>query len=773
MAQGRMAPPGVRVQIGLMTRSSSTYSARGIAAFVSTLAVFAGVPAATAADQAAHAPRPRVGLVLAGGGAKGGAHVGVLKVLEEMHVPIDCIAGTSMGALVGGGYASGIPAAELETFVTTIDWKKVVGSQGRRDLEPIEQKRAGVTYSNDLEFGLTPDGLAIPSGLVNTSNVEDLLRSYVATARLETKFDKLPIPYRAVATDMVTGTMVVLDKGDLATAMRASMAIPGAFAPVIMDDLILSDGGLVRNIPIDVARKLCADVVIVVNLVEPSIDPKRLRSATQLLSRTMDVMIEANETLQLQTVRPEDVRIDVVMGSITTADFERVPETIPLGEAATRAMSAALQRYAVPEAQYTAWRDSVTRSQAFQATLAGVRFEGLKNVNPAFLASRKSLQAGDVVDSESISKEAQRMSVLQDFDSVGYRLDGDPEAPTLTWLPREKNWGPNYLRADLGVYASLEGDVSFSIYARHARTWINSRGGEWRNEVQLGEELKFGTGIFQPLDVAHRWFVEPQLSYSRSYENLYLDDERVARYEFRDAIAQLDFGLNMGRYAQARVGYIYDGRRLEVDIGSPILDEGDTNDVGFILSAQYDSRDTAFAPTRGVTAAIEYQSSDESLGGDRDWERAEIGLGIAVPLRRDVLWVTAAGGSELNGELPADRAFSLGGPSSFPGFELGEMRAAGYWTVGTSYLWNFKEVLPIRNLAMYAGVRLVGGEVYDRVDGGESQGIYGGSLFLTGRTLVGPLTVGVGTTSTDSWSLWFSVGRPVGHGTILERGIFR
>jgi NTE family protein len=595
----------------------------------------------------------------------------------------------------------------------------------------------------------------------------------VATARLETKFDKLPIPYRAVATDMVTGTMVVLDQGDLATAMRASMSIPGAFAPVILDDMILADGGLVRNIPIDVARNLCADVVIVVNLVEPSVDPGRLRSATQLLSRTMDVMIEANETLQLQTIRPGDVRIDVVMGTITTADFERVPETIPLGEAAARSMSAALQRYAVPERQYAAWRESVTRSQEFKATLAGVRFEGLKNVNPDFLASRDGIRAGDVVDSASISKEAQRMSVLQDFDTVGYRLDGDPAAPTLTWLPREKNWGPNYLRADLGVYASLEGDVSFSLYARHARTWINSLGGEWRNEVQLGEELRFGTGIFQPLDRAHRWFVEPQLSYARAFETLYLDDERVARYEFRDGIAQLDVGLNMGRYAQARLGYIYDKRQIDVDIGSAILPEGSMSDAGLAASAEYDSRDTAFAPTRGFTAAAEYLKSDDSLGADRNWERAEIGLGVAVPLRRDVLWVTAAGGTSLNGDLPADRAFSLGGPNSFPGLELGELRAEGYWTVGTSYLWNFKEVLPIRNLALYAGIRLVGGQVYDRIDGEESEGIYGGSLFLTGRTLVGPLTVGLGTTSTDSWSLWFSVGRPVGHGTILERGIFR
>ena len=747
--------------------------ARASAALVSGLLLFAAASPASHAQQAAGNGRPRIGLVLAGGGAKGGAHVGVLKVLEELHVPIDCIAGTSMGALIGGGYASGIPADELEKFVTTIDWGKVVGSQGRRDLEPIEQKRAGATYSNEFEFGITPEGLTLPGGLVNTSNIDDLLRTYVASARSQSQFDKLPIPYRAVATDMVTGQMVVLDQGDLATAMRASMAIPGAFAPVLMDNYILNDGGLVRNIPIDVARDLCADHVIVVNLVEPDVDPKRLRTATQLLSRTMDVMIEANETLQLQTIKPGDVRIDVEMGDITTADFERVPDTIPLGEKAARAKASELAAFAVPEAQYAAWRQKVTQSQQIEARLAGVRFEGLKRVNPKFLASRGALKAGDMADSAKLSAEAQRMAVLQDFDSVGYRLDGDPEAPTLTWLPREKSWGPNYLKADLGLYASAEGDLTFSLYGRHVHTWMNHLGAEWRNELQFGGDSSISTSFYQPLDISQRFFIEPKLSYSAEFENIFFQDERVARYEFDDAMAQVDFGANAGRYAQARIGYVYDWREVKVDVGSPLLTESKPRDAGVTLTAQYDSRDTAFAPTHGMTAALEYINSHEDLGGERNWQRAELGLGIAVPFRRNIWWITAAGGTGLGGDLPTDRNFTLGGPGSFPGFELNEMRVGGYWNIGTSYLWNVKDMLPIKNQALYAGLRVVGGAVYDRFDEQDTVGIYGGSFFLTGRTMVGPLTIGIGATSTDSWSVWLSVGRPVGHGTILERGIFR
>jgi len=730
-------------------------------------------PLASAAEAPHVAGRPRVGLVLAGGGAKGGAHVGVLKVLEELRVPIDCIAGTSMGALIGGGYAAGIPADELEKFLVSIDWKRVVGSQGRRDLEPIEQKRSGPTYSNDFEFGLTPNGLQVPAGLVNTSNVEDLLRVYVARARLETDFDKLPIPYRAVATDMVSSSMVVFKEGDLATAMRASMSIPGAFAPVILDKMILADGGLVRNIPVDIARNLCADSVIVVNLVELPADPLKLQSATQLLARSMDVMIIANEELQLKSLKDGDVLINVEMGTITTADFERVPETVPLGVEATRKMAAALTRFSVPEAQYLAWRSGVTQSQKMEGKLAGVRFEGLERVNPEYLAQRQELKAGDSLDIVTISEEAQRISALQDFESVSYRLDGDRESPTLTWLPHEKRWGPNYLRLDLGAYASREGDVTFALYGRHVRTWLNPLGGQWFNEVQLGGESLLVSGFTQPLDTAHRFFVEPRVLFSRSLEDLFVNEERVARYTFKDFGGELDLGANVGRYGQARVGYVYDERETSVDIGAMLLPEGRQTDAGMRFLAELDSRDSAFNPTRGVAMALEYLQSDESMGGDRDWERAEIGIGLAVPLRRDVFWVTVGAGSDLDSDLPGDRAFAVGGPGSFPGFEQGEMRVDDYWLANTSYLWKVKDLLPIRNLSLYAGIGLTGGEVNSRIDDSDDGGLYGGSVFLTGRTLFGPLTVGVATTNTESWSLWLSVGRPVGHGTILERGVFR
>jgi NTE family protein len=379
--------------------------------------------------------------VLAGGGAKGGAHVGVLKELERHRVPVDCIAGTSMGALIGGGYAAGLPAAQLEQFILGVDWNAVVGGAGRRSREPIEQKRRAIEASTPLALGMQGGRLVAPRGLANSSGIDDLLRTYVASARTAADFDHLPIPYRAVATDMVTGRMVVLGDGDLAQAMRASMAIPGAFAPVVRDNEILADGGQVRNIPVDVARELCADVLIVVNLVEPPTPPEKLLEATQLLTRSMEVMLEANENLSLGSLTERDLRIDVPMGDIGTADFPRVPETIPLGEAAARAVSAQLAQFAVPEAEYLAWRNDVTREQSGTARLAGVRFEGLERVNPEYLRTRTKLRAGDEVDIEEISADALRLAALDDIESASYQLEGDPATPTLVWRPAELSVG--------------------------------------------------------------------------------------------------------------------------------------------------------------------------------------------------------------------------------------------------------------------------------------------------------------------------------------------
>ena len=761
----------------------STGSAAVVAAAWAAIALPAHAASAEADASPSAGPdgaRPRIGLVLSGGGAKGGAHVGVLKVLEEQHVKVDCIAGTSMGALIGAGYAAGLPAADLERFVRGIDWAEVVGGTARRPLQPIEQKRVKTAASSDLELGVNDHNVVTPAGLANTSGIDDLLRTFVAQARMVPDFDQLPIPYRAVATDMVSGKMVVLSQGDLATAMRASMAIPGAFSPVRWGNYVLADGGQVRNIPVDVARKTCADVVIVVNLVEPETPPEKLVQATQMVARSMEVMLEANEAVQLESLTDRDVRIDVPMGDISSVDFMRVPEAIPLGEAAARKAVDRLAALSVGAAEYAAWRSEVTRPQEIAVRVADVRFEGLKRVNPDYLRTLTRIRPGDEVTAQAISDDAIRMSALENIDSVAYRLEGDPAHPTLVWRPAEASIGTDVLRPSLGMYAGQGGDLKFLLGAQFVRSWLNDRGGQWRTNVQLGYESIFTTGWYQPFDVAQRWFVDPELLASRSIEDVYVDTERIAVYRFMDVGGSLEFGVNLSDVSQVRVGYVSMRRRTEVQTGIsnlPGVDqrivEVDERDAGLVASFTFDSRDASTFALHGVAAQALYLRSDSSLGADRDWSRVEGAVRKGIPVRKDAMWITLAGGADLSDDrLPGDRTFSLGGPRTLPAYQLDEFRVRSYWLADVSFLWRLVDLIPVRNQSIYGGIGLTAAGLYDRVDRVDDGEVYSLSTYVGGPTPIGTFIVGIGGAE-DSWGFWLSLGRPVGKGSILDQGLFR
>lgn len=730
---------------------------------------------ASATQEAAAAPapgrRPRVALALAGGGARGGAHIGVLKVLEELRVPVDCIAGTSMGALVGGGYASGMTPAEIEQFVTHVDWKSVVAGVGSRHLVPAEQKRFNDT-SGSIELGLKDGKIVPPSGLIASSRIEDVLRAYVAKARAVADFDRLPIPYRAVATDMLTGNMVVLEHGDIATAMRASMAIPGAFAPVITDEYVLSDGYVVRNLPIDVARKLCGDVVIAVNLTKLTATRDQLVGPASLISRSSDISMEANERVQLETLTDRDIRVDVDLGGFSAADFERTAETIPLGEKAARAMAARLATLSVSPAEYAAWRSRVTVSQELEIRIADVQFRGLKYVNPEYLRTLTRVHAGDTVDITAISGDAARLAVLDDLDSVEYHFEGNPENPVLVWEPRERQIGSDVLRPSMGIYAAGSGELRFELEAQYVRRWLNGYGGQWRNRAQIGTSSLFQTSLYQPLDKTQTFFVEPGGLVGRSTEDIYNDYKRIAQYFFIDYGGRLDLGVNLGSNSQLRAGYWVDERRVEVDTGLSLLPTGKHTDAGLLASGYFDNRNASTFATRGTAAEIQFFRSDSGLGATRKWEILEGGARQVLRAGVTTLSLTAAAGTDLGSTLPADRAFSLGGPQSFPGYAPGEVRASSYWLVQGAVLWTIADILPIANQALYGGVGLEGGHVYDRVDPVPDGELYGISAYIGGRTPVGTLTLGFGK-ATGTWGGWITIGTPVGSGSILDHPIFR
>jgi NTE family protein len=574
---------------------------------------------------------------------------------------------------------------------------------------------------------------------------------------------------------MVTGDMVVLKEGDIATAMRASMAIPGAFSPVVLDPWILSDGGMVRNIPIDVARNTCADIVIVVNLVEPPPNREKLVQAQQLLSRSMDVMFEVNEKAQLATLTERDILINVPMGDITTGDFDRLPETIPLGEVAARKVTDRLAALAVPAPEYTAWRTRITTSQEVEARVAAVRVEGLEYVNPEYLRTFTEVEAGDAVAIGDISADARHMAALDELDTVSYRIDGDPGEATLTWLPKEISLGQSVLRPALGLFADGGGDFMFLAGLQHVRYWLNPLGAQWRNRIQIGDESLLTTSFYQPLDVAQKTFVEPAAFVERVVEDLYDHGERIATYEFIDLGGRADFGWNANRYLQLRLGYQFDQRKTRIDTGLDVLPQVEADDAGLLASLRYDSRDTPTFATKGLAAAIRYENMDDSLGSDRNWERLEAGVRRAISVGKYVTWLSLAGGTDLDSDLPEDRYFSLGGPRVLPSYQHDELRVSDYWIAESSFLRRLKVLSPIKNQAIYAGLGLQAVGVYDRLDvvGDDDEDvIYGGYLFLAGPTALGTFTLGAGFSDGEA-NVWLSIGKTISRGTILDDSLFR
>lgn len=715
--------------------------------------------------------RPRIGLVLGGGGAKGAAHIGVLRVLDELRVPIACVAGTSMGALVGGTFAAGMPPEQIESQSLAINWSETVGREGERDRMPIDRKLLGPTYTNHLELGIKDGKITVPGGLLKTQDIEDTIRDLVNSARFQKDFDDLPIPFRAIATDMVTGDMVVLDSGDISVAMRASMAVPGAFSPVINKGRVLSDGGMVRNLPVDIARELCADVVIAVWLATPQPKAEDLTTALALVGRSMGVMIDANQKAQIATLTADDIGIEVQMGDIGTGDFQRFPEAVELGRQAAERLSAELSRYSVSSQEYLAWRESITSPIRPDVHLAEVRIAGLQKVNPEYVTSKlEHVEEGADVTAEQISADTDRLYALGHFERVDYELSGPKDEKTLEIIPVEKPWGPNYLRFDFGFYAEDSGDLQAIIRGEHTRTWLTRNGGRWDNVLQFGRQTLLSTSFNQPLDTPQRFFLRPAVKFESNLENVYADGKRIARYYLREFNGDIALGANVGTRAQFSAGLSSGWIETDRDIGSQFLPEGGKqNETVLFLTSAYDTRDDIGLPTRGSLVYLRYVHSNSWLGGDTDYDLAEGVFTKSFPWRGDSLSLIVGAGGRLNGILPPVRDFRLGGIRSFPGLKMDELRGEKYWFAGTTYLWKLVDIQPLMGQALYAGLRLQAGRMGDRRDHVNEGALYGISGSLSGRTIIGPFTLSLGYVSNNSWELQFSLGRPLPEGSALDQ----
>ena len=517
--------------------------------------------AADAAGAARTSPtRPRIGLVLSGGGARGLAHVGVLKVLEAERIPIDAIAGTSMGAIVGGLYASGMSAAELEAELSKVQWDTVFSQRVDRQHLSQRRKEEDFEISPLIELGIRDGELRTPVGAVSSRGLETLLRRYTLPVRAVRDFDALPIRFRAVATDLESGAAVVLDHGDLALALRSSMSVPGVFPPTEVEGRILGDGGLVNNVPVDVARAMGVDLVIVVNIGTPLAGRETLGSALGITAQMINILTEQNVQRSLASLGPRDVLVLPQLGALGAGDFVKVVEAIELGQRGARAALPRLRAHAISAEAYAQWRAEHPKLRRTEAQVNFVAFEGSTLTNPSRFAAQLESQPGAAFNAQRAESDARTLAASGDYLRADYRLESTPDrGDGLIFDLDDKPWGPNYLRLGIDLATDFNGRGSFNLKLSHNRHWLTANGTEWRNRLQIGEKLSFFTELYHPLNwtigLSNDWFVAGYAATERSDRTLYGEDgAQLARYKRTGSRAGIDLGQTWGRFGEFRVG---------------------------------------------------------------------------------------------------------------------------------------------------------------------------------------------------------------------------
>jgi NTE family protein len=708
------------------------------------------------------AQRPKVCLVLSGGGARGAAHVGVLKVLEELRVPIDCIAGTSMGAIVGGSYASGTPIDEMEATIASMSTRHLFKDLPPREERSVRLKQDDRTILMPAEIGLRDGDLLLPKGLVSGVQLETVLRS-LSNVRGYHRFDALPIPFRAIATDLTTGKPVVLSQGDLAGAMRASMSVPAAVDPVNLDGRVLVDGGLTNNLPIDVARAMGADIVIAVNLGTPLLRPEALSSIVGVTSQMVNILTEQNVQTSLASLKPTDILILPQLGDFSASDFDDLPKTVPIGAAAAREAAARLQQLSLPRADYEAWRARrLAGSLATIEPVDEIRFGPLKHVNPDVVRSVIQTQSGAAIDQSDLDRDMRLLYGTGYFEHVNYRLLEEPGRRILAVDAVEKSWGPNYLRIGLGLSSDFSGGAYFNLLGSFRMTWLNSLGGEWRSDLQIGHTNRIDTEFFQPLERSQTFFVVPSAGVERRAADVFQADQRIASFDLRTARAALEAGAQFTKYGELRLGLATFHTRNRLDTGPEFLTppEERVSYTAFTMRALVDQLDNANFPRAGYAGNLNIVSAHASLGGDASFSRADLSGNLVKSFGEHTFGVGFKLGQRLgNDALPATALFQWGGLLQQSGYATGALLGEDIRFARLVYYkrlarWSLLE-------GVYGGMSLEAGRVGRPLIPNNEQGtLRSGSLFLGVDTPLGPFYLGYGRTGHGYESLYMFLGRP-------------
>ncbi len=713
---------------------------------MATLILMCSAVKASASDELTgvnNKKRPVIGLVLSGGGARGASHVGVLKVLEEMQIPIDIITGTSMGAIVGGLYAHGYSPTELEKLLDDVDWDKLFIDKPRRSLLNFRRKSDDNNFLIKLESGLKNGNIIIPPGLVQGQKLNLLLRSLTLSA--PEQFDDLTIRFRAVAADIETGEAVVMGEGDLATVMRASLSIPGVFSPVEWNGRLLVDGGFANNIPVKLARELGADILIVVDLSSEPRQRDELSSPLSILNQTLGFQILRNSVEQLSAMRPQDILLQPDLGNYSSTAFGQSKFMVARGIAATKPLVPRLKQLSLSEDLYKTYLASIRQKIQSTPRIDKIVVDNQSRLGTDVIKAHIETEPGEQLDIPGLEKNLARIFGINIFKNVDYQVDQDPEGTKLVIKAEEKDWGPGYIRFGMNLESDFAGSSKFNVATSYTNTPINKSGGEWRTELQLGYDQRFFTEFYQPMDNRLRYFIKTWATYSKLHFGRFEAGRQAADYIATTSTIGFGAGRLFGNWGSLEFGISAGSIDTEPVIGDLSVNKSDVNNGAWFVQFSYDQLDSLNFPKNGTLFNTSWRSDREWLGSDVEQDTLNVSLLRAATWGSNT-WIAWTGlGGVVNSEIATQSGYAIGGFFSLSGFENFEL--VGRYA-GVLRLIYFREIGGSQSalkIPFYIGGSVEAGNVWnDRNDIRFDSLLAAGSFLVAFDTPVGPLYLSKG-----------------------------
>jgi NTE family protein len=706
---------------------------------------------------------PKLVLVLSGGGARGIAHIGVIRVLEELHIAPDLIVGTSMGSIIGGLYAAGWSPDEMEEIVQVIDWKNIFTDRVDRKDRPFRRKQDDrpVLIQGRLYFdGLKP---VMPSGVIKGQRLELALRIIEALSPAKTDFDQLPIPYRAVAADIATGEAAVISSGSLATAMRASMSVPGALPPVNLNGRDLVDGGITANLPIGIAQDLGAHKIIAVDISSPLLDEEdeEFESFMSVFTHLNSLLTVRNRDRDAALLQSDDVLIVPDLGDISFVSFDRVEDAVAIGEEAARLQIDELRKFSANEDRWISF-DGRPRSQGMAPLeIDRIRLENTSRVDDRLVSKALTIRPPETLDWKSLGLDLLQLYNTRYFGVIGFHLEKvEEDVHELVIETPEPPHGRGSLQFGIGFLDDFDGGSTYHLQARHQYLPANHRGGEWETTVQIGTVAGAMTEFYQPLDWGMNWFVEPSLRYERGTQEIWFDGQAIAEYQFSGFDARLAAGRVLGRWGELRLSALTGDYRGSPRIGIPEFGSVEERRGGGEVRFRIDTEDSVVFPRSGGDVDLVYTVSSEALGADTHFERLWGKASYAWSFGENTVVPAVEYGQNLDPAESFFSAFFMGGLGRLSG--LGDRELFGD-TIALAKLVAYRRLLRFEAAGMkvkiYAGLSLEAGNAYfdgESVSWGNM--LKGGSVFIGGDTFIGPIIFAYGRTEGNRDRFYFAIG---------------